>query len=58
MDQLTNSDGLDFSDLEGQTLTKQPGELNGCAFAAQTAVFGVMLRRCSRKSLLGPVTRR
>ena len=30
MDPSTSAEPLEFSDLQGQTLTKQPGELNGC----------------------------
>ena len=31
MDLSTSTEPLEFSDLEGESLTKRPGELNGCA---------------------------
>lgn len=31
MDPSTSTEPLEFSDLEGESLTKRPGELNGCA---------------------------
>jgi hypothetical protein len=54
MDPSTSAEPLEFSDLQGQTLTKQPGELNGCGLPrAPLPAVKISQCRCAFIAMVG-----